>query len=103
MRLHLKIGNNTVIEDTKFQYLGCRAVASSGSALTRIATGKTLEKAKKNIDQDVLHELKGLREVKFHCSKLAVTALKKAATKYENGHRKSSYTKKQFSSQTAYA
>lgn len=91
IQLHLKISNNTMIEDAKFQYIGCPAAASSGSALTRIVKGKTLEEAKKITDQDILHELKGLPKVKLHCTKLAVTTLKKTIRKYENGREKSSY------------
>lgn len=91
IQLHLKISNNTIIEDAKFQYIGCPAAASSGSALTRIVKGKTLEEAKKITDQDILHELKGLPEVKLHCPKLAVTTLKKTIRKYENGRERSSY------------
>lgn len=88
VKLYLKIGNNTVIEDAKFQYLGCPAAASSGSALTKIAKGKTLEEAKTITEQDILHELRGLPEAKLHCAKLAVTTLQKAITKYENYLRK---------------
>ena len=88
IKLHLKISNNTVIEDAKFQYLGCPAAASSGSALTKIAKGKTLEEAKNITEQDILHELRGLPEAKLHCAKLAVTTLQKTITKYENSLRK---------------
>ncbi|MCK5562954.1 iron-sulfur cluster assembly scaffold protein [Candidatus Bathyarchaeota archaeon] len=88
VKLYLKISNNTVIEDAKFQYLGCPAAASSGSALTKIAKGKTLEEAKNITEQDILHELRGLPEAKLHCAKLAVTTLQKTITKYENSLRK---------------
>lgn len=88
MKLYLKISNDTVIEDAKFQYLGCPAAASSGSAITRIAKGKTLEEAKNITEQDILHELGGLPEAKLHCPKLAVTTLQKAITTYENCQRK---------------
>jgi len=88
MKLYLRISNDAVIEDAKFQYLGCPAAASSGSALTRIVKGKTLEEAKKIIEQDILHEIGGLPEAKLHCPKLAVTTLQKAITTYENCQRK---------------
>ena len=88
MKLYLKISNDTIIEDAKFQYLGCPALASSGSAITRIAKGKTLEEAKNITEQDILHELGGLPEAKLHCPKLAVTTLQKAITTYENCQRK---------------
>ncbi|MFB0522481.1 MAG: iron-sulfur cluster assembly scaffold protein, partial [Candidatus Bathyarchaeia archaeon] len=64
MKLYLEISNDNVIEDAKFQYSGCPALASSGSAITRIAKGKTLEEAKNITEQDILHELGGLPEAK---------------------------------------
>ena len=88
MKLYLKINNHTVIEDAKLQYLGCPAAASSGSAITKIAEGKTLEEAKKITEHDILHELGGLPKAKLHCPKLAVTTLQKAIATYENRQRK---------------
>jgi NifU-like protein involved in Fe-S cluster formation len=73
----------------KFQCFGCPAASSSGSALTRIAIGKTLEAAKEIDEQDILNELGGLPEAKLHCPKLAVTALRKAVARYEKQKRKS--------------
>lgn len=83
MNLYLRISGNGVVEDAKFQYLGCLGAASSGSAITRIVKGKTLEEAKKITEHDVLKELRGLPESKLHCPKLAVTTLQKAIAKYE--------------------
>lgn len=94
MKLCLKISNDTVIEDAKFQYLGCPAAASSGSAITRIVKGKTLEEAKKITEQDILHELGGLPEAKLHCPKLAVITLQKAITTYEKLPKKTMVTAK---------
>ena len=90
MKVYLKINNDNVIEYAKFQYLGCPAAASSGSAMTRIVKGKTLEEAKKMTEEDILQELGGLPESKLHCPKLAVTTLQKAIAKYENCKRKQS-------------
>ena len=83
MKLYLKINDNGIIEDAKFQYLGCPGAASSGSAITKIVKGKTLEDAKKITDYDILNELGGLPESKLHCPKLAVTTLQKAIAEYE--------------------
>lgn len=84
MKVYLKINNGNVVEYAKFQYLGCPGAASSGSAMTRIVKGKTLEEAKRITEHEILQELGGLPESKLHCPKLAVTTLQKAIAKYEN-------------------
>ena len=84
MKVYLKINNDAVVEYARFQYLGCPGAASSGSAMTRIVKGKTLEEAKRITEHDILQELGGLPESKLHCPKLAVTTLQKAIAKYEN-------------------
>jgi nitrogen fixation NifU-like protein len=84
IKLYLKMDHkNSVIEDAKFQYLGCPGSASSASAITRIVKSKTLEEAKKITEDDVLRELEGLPKLKLDCPKLAVTALRKAIAEYE--------------------
>ena len=83
MKLYLRISESGIIENAKFQYLGCPGAASSGSAITAIAKGKRLEEAKKITEQDLLKELRGLPESKLHCPKLAVTTLRKAIAEYE--------------------
>ena len=89
MKVYLKI-NDDVVEYARFQYLGCPGAASSGSAMTRIVKGKTLEEAKRITEHDILQELDGLPESKLHCPKLAVTTLQKAIAKYENRKRRPS-------------
>jgi len=84
MKVYLKINNDAVVEYARFQYLGCPGAASSGSAMTRIVKGKTLEEAKRITEHEILQELGGLPESKLHCRKLAVTTLQKAIAKYEN-------------------
>jgi len=84
IKLYLKMDDeNSVIEDAKFQYLGCPGSASSASAITKIVKGKTIEEAKKITEDDVLKELEGLPKLKLDCPKLAVTALRKAIAVYE--------------------
>ena len=87
MRIYLRIGRNGIIENAKFQYLGCPGAAASGSAITAIAKGKTLEDAKNITEQDLLKELQGLPESKQHCTKLAVTTLREAIEQYEKPKR----------------
>ena len=78
MRLYLKISDEDIVEDAKFQYLGCPEAASSGSAITSIVKGKTLEEAKRITEHDILLKLGGLPKSKLDCPKLAVTTLRRA-------------------------
>ena len=87
MRLYLKINDDRIV-DAKFLYLGCPGAASSGSAMTMIVRGKTLEEAKKFTEDDVLRELGGLPDTKLHCTKLTITTLRKTVTKYEKETRR---------------
>ena len=83
IRLYLRISKDNVIEDAKFQYLGCPASAICGSVLTQIIKGDTLLEAKEITEDDVLRELDGLPDAESHCAKLAVTTLHKTILKYE--------------------
>jgi len=77
IKLYLKIEENSIIEDAKFQCSGYPCAALSASAITKIAKGKTIEDTKKITADDVLKELGRLSE-----SKLAVKTLRKTITKY---------------------
>ena len=82
LKLYLKI-NGDVIEDAKFQYLGCPASAACGSMLTQILKAKTLAEAKEITEKDILAELNGLPGDESHCAGLAVTTLYRTIMKYE--------------------
>lgn len=90
IQLQLKVENN-VIEDVKFLSFGCAANIATGSALTEIVKGKTLEEAKKVTMKDIEEEVGGLPPVKMHCAVLATralqSALQKAIEMYEGGER----------------
>jgi nitrogen fixation protein NifU and related proteins len=83
MKIYLKIENN-VIQDVKFETLGCAAAIAVSSDLTDMVKGKTLEEALKITKDDVVKDLGGLPPVKVHCSMLGVDALHKAIANYKN-------------------
>lgn len=83
--LYLKLGKGGRIHDAKFEYKGCIGTASSGSALTMLVIGKTVEDAWKITKDDILKELDGLPE--SHCAELAINALHKALEKLEDKNR----------------
>jgi len=84
----LKNKGNSLIEDVKFQYLGCPGAASSASALTELAQGRTIDEARKITEKDVIQKLGGLPEAKSDCVKLTVTAFRKTIEKYEEHAKK---------------
>lgn len=82
--IYLNINEETnVIEDIKFQSYGCASNIATGSIITDMAKGKTLEEAKKITWKEAADALDGLPPVKMHCSVLAVDTLRKAIIKYE--------------------
>ena len=83
IKLYLKINEQDVIEDAKFYYLGCPGSAASASALTTLLKGKTINRAKKLTEDDVLAELDGLPKSKLDCAQLSIKTLRKAIAEYE--------------------
>ncbi len=78
----LKVNNNK-IEDIKFLSYGCASNIATGSIVTEMAKGKSIEEAKKLTWRQAMEELGGLPPVKFHCSVLAVDGLRAAIRDYE--------------------
>lgn len=88
MKISIKVkgdkGNwgDRVVEDIKFETLGCAAAIATSSMITELAKGKTLAEAIKISRQDVAEELGGLPPIKMHCSNMAAEALHKAIDDY---------------------
>lgn len=81
--LTLKVDDETKkITDIKFKSYGCASNIATGSIITEMAKGKTIEEAEKITWKDAADELGGLPSVKTHCSVLAVDALKEAIRDY---------------------
>ena len=79
--LWIKMKNGKII-DAKFKTQGCAASIASGSVLTDMTIGKSLQEAQKITRQDVASALGGLPEQKVDCSLLATDALKEAIYDY---------------------
>jgi len=85
MKIYIKVAEQDgkkIIEDIKFQTLGCGAAIAASSMLTEVAKGMTLEKAKNITKEQIVESLGGLPKEKIHCSVLAQDGLKKAIAKY---------------------
>jgi len=87
VQLTIKVDEKTrIITDIKFMSYGCASNIATGSIITEIAKGKTLDEAKKISWKTASEELGGLPAVKAHCSVLAVSALREAIRNYEEKH-----------------
>jgi len=74
------------ITDIKFESYGCASNIATGSIITELAKGKTLEEAKNITWKEASEALGGLPPVKVHCSVLAVDGLRAAIENYEERH-----------------
>lgn len=85
--LYLKVDEATqTIQDIKFESYGCASNIATGSIITELAKGKSLDEARKINWKAAAEELGGLPAVKVHCSVLAVDTLRAAIRNYEEKH-----------------
>jgi len=85
--VYLKVDPETQrITDIKFESYGCASNIATGSIITDLALGKTLEEAKKITWKQASEALGGLPPIKAHCSVLAVDGLRAAIENYEERH-----------------
>jgi len=74
------------ISDIKFESYGCASNIATGSIITELAKGKTLDEAKKITWKEASDALGGLPKIKAHCSVLAIEGLRSAIQNYEERH-----------------
>ena len=74
------------IADIKFESYGCASNIATGSIITELAKGKTLDEAKNITWKEASEALGGLPKIKAHCSVLAVEGLRSAIENYEERH-----------------
>ena len=85
--VYLKVNDETKrIDDVTFESYGCASNIATGSIITELAKGKTLDEAKKITWKQASDELGGLPPLKTHCSVLAVDSLRAAIENYEETH-----------------
>jgi nitrogen fixation NifU-like protein len=85
--VYIKVDEDTKrIKDIKFESYGCASNIATGSIITELAKGKTLEDAKKISWKQASDALGGLPKIKTHCSVLAVDGLRAAIQNYEEKH-----------------
>ena len=82
IKLYLKVGEGDVVEKATFESYGCAANIAAASILTEMVRGKSLREAWQISWKQLSDELGGLPPIKYHCSILAVGALKRAIRAY---------------------
>lgn len=86
MTIYIKVAKSNgmeVIEDIKFETLGCAAAIATSSMVTEMARGKSLDEASQISYKNVLKQLGDLPAIKIHCSDLAVRGLGGAIEDYK--------------------
>ena len=85
--VYLKVNpESKVIDDIKFESYGCASNIATGSIITELAKGKTIDEAKQITWKQAADALGGLPAIKAHCSVLAVEGLRAAIRDYEEKH-----------------
>jgi nitrogen fixation NifU-like protein len=85
--VYIKVDSETKrIADIKFESYGCASNIATGSIITDLAKGKTIDEAKKITWKEASDALGGLPPIKAHCSVLAVEGLRAAIRSYEERH-----------------
>ncbi len=84
MKMYLKINEDEVIEDVKFETFGCGSAIASSSMATELIKGKPISEAMQLTNAAVAEALDGLPDYKMHCSVLAEEAIKSALDDYES-------------------
>ena len=82
MKLQIKVGDNSVIEDAKFKTFGCGSAIASSSLVTEWVKGKKIDEADEIKNTEIANHL-ALPPVKIHCSVLAEDAIKAAIADYK--------------------
>ncbi len=82
MKIYLKISDDEIIEDVKFETFGCGSAIASSSMATELIKGRSINEAVELSNKAVIEALGGLPPVKVHCSVLAEQAVKSALYDY---------------------
>jgi len=88
MYLYIKVGKGKIIEDIRFETIGCAAAIATSSIVTDLVKGKTLKEAMKIGSKKIVDSLGGLPPIKIHCSLLGVDALSEAIYDYLSKNKK---------------
>lgn len=83
MKIYLKIDENRIINDARYEITGCAGAISAAMAAVELVKGKTIEYALEINDGDVFEVLQNIPEKKHHCIQLAVKTMHKGLLEYQ--------------------
>ncbi|MBQ9413727.1 MAG: Fe-S cluster assembly scaffold protein NifU [Clostridia bacterium] len=86
MKMYLKIDDDGIITDVKFETFGCGSAIASSSMATTMIKGRPVAEAAALTNKAVAEALDGLPDYKMHCSVLAEEAIKSALEDYYAKH-----------------
>lgn len=86
MKIYIKVGDDDIIEDVKFNTFGCASAIASSSMATEMIKGKPISEALTLTNKAVVEALDGLPPAKVHCSVLAEEVVKQAVENYYNNN-----------------
>ena len=86
MKMYIKVDENGIITDVKFNTFGCGSAIASSSMATEMIKGKPISEALKLSNKAVVEALDGLPAHKLHCSVLAEEAVRAAVKDYYDKH-----------------
>jgi nitrogen fixation NifU-like protein len=82
MKMYIKVDENEIITDVKFNTFGCGSAIATSSMATEMIKGKSIKEALELSNKAVVEALDGLPTNKIHCSVLAEEAVKAAVEDY---------------------
>ena len=82
MRMYIKVDDEGVITDCKFNTFGCGSAIATSSMATDLIIGKPIEEALNLSNKAVVEALDSLPTHKIHCSVLAEQAVRAAVKDY---------------------
>ena len=86
MKMYIKVDDNGIITDVKFNTFGCGSAIASSSMATEMIKGKPISEALQLSNKAVVEALDGLPAHKLHCSVLAEEAVRAAVKDYYDKH-----------------
>lgn len=82
MKIYIKVSDDEIIDDVKFNTFGCASAIASSSMATEMIKGQHVDKALELTNKAVVEALDGLPPTKIHCSVLAEEAVRMAVKNY---------------------
>ena len=82
MRMYIKVDDEGIITDVKFNTFGCGSAIATSSMATDMIKGRPVEEAMELSNKAVVEALDGLPAHKIHCSVLAEQAVRAAVKDY---------------------